>query len=91
MEIYWAAALIITNLVWAALAIFLIKNEDKEKKDLRDRFMARDFSEYKYHTEELPLIQKERIEELKNQAKKKKKEKPLTPEEREVNKIAERF
>ena len=73
MELYWATALIITNLVWAVLAFFLIKNEDKEKRDLRDRFMSRDFREYSYYTEELPEFQKER---------KKEREKRETPHQR---------
>ena len=91
MDLYWAAALIITNLVWAALALFLIKNETKEKKDLRDRFMARDFSEYKYQTEELPEYQRQRREEQKEKKKREKKEKPLTPEERERKDIVKKF
>lgn len=91
MELYWATALIITNLVWAVLAFFLIKNEDKEKRDLRDRFMSRDFREYSYYTEELPEFQKERQKEIKEKKKREKKEKPLTKEEREMKGIVERF
>ena len=91
MDLYWAIALIITNLVWAALALFLIKNEDSEKKELRDRFMARDFREYEYYSKELPEFQRERRLEIQEKKKKEKNEKPLTKEEREMKGIVERF
>ena len=91
MNLYWATALIITNLVWAALALFLIKNEDSEKKELRDRFMARDFREYEYYSKELPEFQKERRDDLREKKKKEKKEKPMTAEDRELKGIVERF
>ena len=91
MDLYWAIALIITNLVWAVLALFLIKNEDSEKKELRDRFMARDFREYEYYSKELPEFQKERRLEIQEKKKKEKNEKPLTKEEREMKGIVERF
>jgi len=91
MDLYWAIALIITNLVWAVLAFFLIKNEDNEKKELRDRFMARDFREYEYYKSELPEFQRERRLEIKEKKKREKNEKPLTKEEREMKGIVERF
>ena len=91
MDLYWAIALIITNLIWAVLAFFLIKNEDNEKKELRDRFMARDYPEYNYYTEELPEFQRERRLEIKEKKKREKNEKPLTKEEREMKGIVERF
>jgi len=91
MDLYWAIALIITNLVWAVLALFLIKNEDSEKKELRDRFMARDFREYEYYSKELPEFQRERRLEIQEKKKKEKNEKPLTKEEREMKGIVERF
>jgi hypothetical protein len=88
---YLAAALIVTNLLWGVFAIYLMYLHNKEKKDLRDRFMARDFNEYKYHVEELPRIQDERELELKRRAKKEKKQKPLTDEERKIQRIADRM
>jgi len=88
----WSAiALIITNILWAGFAIYLIHLHNEEKKDLRNRLMARDYREYSYYADELPEFQKERREEIKQKNKEKKKEKPMTAEERELKGIVERF
>jgi len=88
----WSAiALIITNILWGAFAIYLIHLHNEEKKDLWNRLMARDYREYSYYAEELPEFQKERQEEIKQKNKEKKKEKPMTAEERELKGIVERF
>jgi len=89
--LYWMIALIVVILSESAVIIYLIKHEDDEKKELRDRFMARDFREYNYYAKELPEFQKERQEEIKQKNKEKKKEKPMTAEERELKGIVERF
>jgi len=88
---YLAIALIVTNLTWIGFFIFITHLHNKDTKDLRDRLMSRDFSEYKYYTKELPEIQRERQEELKEKKKAAKKEKPLTQEEREIKKTVEKF
>ena len=86
--LYLTIAYIVTVLVLGAVVIYLIKHKDEEKKDLWNRLMARDYREYSYYAEELPEFQKERRAEIKE---KKKKEKPLTKEEREMKGIVERF
>ena len=86
-----AIALIITNILWAGFAIYLIHLHNEEKKDLRNRLMARDYREYSYYAEELPEFQRERRNELKEKKKREKNEKPLTKEEREMKGIVERF
>ena len=91
MDLYWAIALVITNLVWGAFAIYLIHLHTKDTKELRDRLMSRDFREFKYYNEELPEYINERRDELKDKKKREKKEKPLTQEEREIKDISEKF
>lgn len=90
MEIL-AVAFIITNALWAGLYFYLMKLHNNEKKELRDRFMARDFGEYKYYSEELPQIQQERRDEIKEKKKEEKKQKPLTNGQRKIQTIAEKF
>lgn len=85
---YWFLALIVTNVLWVAACLYLIIREDKEKKELRDRFMSKSFGEYKYYTEELPEYQRERKREIKE---KNKREKKLTEEQREIQEVAERM
>jgi len=81
-------ALIIAIVLWPLSVALLFYLHHNEKKDLRDRLMARDFGEYKYFKEELPEFQRERREEFKE---KKKQEKKLTKEQRELKEIAERM
>lgn len=89
--LYLTIAYIVTVLVLGVVVIYLIKHKDEEKKDLWNRLMARDYREYSYYTDELPEFQKERRAEIKQKNKEKKKEKPMTAEQREMKGIVERF
>jgi len=61
----------------------------REKKDIFDRFMARNFREYKYFKEDFPIQIEHKKEALEEQRKKDKK--PLTPEQQELQERARRY
>ena len=89
--IYLMIPFVIAILVMGGIIFYLIRHEDEEKKELRDRLMARDFPEYNYYTKELPELQRERSLEFNQKLKNQKKEKPLTKDEEFNKRIREKF
>lgn len=76
---------IVVLLILATVAQLILHY--REKKDIFDRFMARDFREYKYLKEDLPIQLKDKEKRLEES----RKQPPLTEEERKLQERAKGF
>ena len=87
MELLWCIALIVVNLSLSGVIVYLVIAHAKEKADLHDRLMSRNWQDYQYIKKDLPMELKHKEEMLKKEREKP----PLSPEEQARKNAASRM
>lgn len=81
-------ALIVVILVLGGIIVFLVVSHKNEKAEIFDRYMCKDFGEYKYYKDEYPKFVERKDEALKE---KMDREKNMTESERKRKRVAGQF
>lgn len=87
MELLWLIALIVVTLSLSGVIVFLVISHAKEKEELHNRLMSRDYADYKYFKDDFPEELKHRSEMLKKEREKP----PLTGKDKILKDKAAKF